>query len=330
MLAGVNLHGLHDLATASRSASWEAQIALEVSATPAPAGECRVSVLPMRLGPTRVVRPFTIRLRTPGAERGQHLTPVEGILAALSAGGAATAATALALQGIQPQRITVRAGTRPDGTLGCAFDFSADMSVEQVAIAISQVHRYGVAHRTVAEASPLRLLAASADAHVRIATTGHPAGTARPDRAQQTRADWETGMFSLATAGESVVPVDQPKQLFGGDQAPAPEEYLLAALAGEALQWLSPGDDPDDRYEVHVSARRDLRGELGLDQSRVALRDVLIQCLVPALDTTGRLEAWAAEGHALHLIQHPQHLVTTASLDGTPVPLPEPETAHAP
>ncbi|BCJ44128.1 hypothetical protein GCM10010168_09410 [Actinoplanes ianthinogenes] len=320
MLAGVNLDGWRDLVVASRAASWEAQLALEASATTAADGTQRVRLLPMRLGPTRVVRPFTVGLRAPESANRELLTPVEAVLTALGASAAATAATALALQGAQPQRISVRAYADRDGGLGYELDLSGDLTAEQILIVVGQVQAYSVVHRTLAEGSPPRVLAASADGrHLAIPPGGDGA---RDDRTHEVRVEWEAGAFSVATAGQAGVEIDQPKQLFGADRAPSPEDYLLAALAAEALQWLSPGP-----AEIHVSARRDLRGELGLDDARVALRDILIQCLLPGHGTDDdaeptRLAAWSAGGSAVDLVRNPRTITVTIR--------PKPETPHAP
>lgn len=101
---------------------------------------------------------------------------------------------------------------------------------------------------------------------------------------------WQQGARSTVTAAGRAIVVDRPKQLFGTDRGPSPEECLLAALAAETLARTGG--------EVHVSARQDLRGGLGFDGAPVGLRDILVQCLDPQAPIP-------APGPVLELLRQP-------------------------
>jgi hypothetical protein len=342
MLAGVDLTGLRELAAACQEESWEAMVSLTVSGRLTPDGTAVVACLPMLVGPARVVRPFRIAFdasRSPAPGAGSP-APVDGLLAAVGADAAATAAISLALQGADPTRISARTGLDGAGGIGCCLGISGALADAQARTAAEHIRRFGVIQRTVAEPATVRL---------RV-TGGGPVPGPGPDDvascpdtpfpARSVQVEWETGSYSVARAGGASVPVDQPKQLFGGDRGPGPYEYLLAAVAAEALSWLARAG-----AEVHVSARIDLRGMLGVADSPVGLRDLLVQFLLPAdspavassavsaVGVPAELTAWAADGAVLRIVRRSQEIAVSVQTgqyaDSSPAPSVSPGEGHS-
>ena len=343
MLAGVDLMGLRELAAACREASWEAMVSLTVSGRLATDGTAVVACLPMLVGPARVVRPFRIafdasRSPTPGTSSP---APVDGLLAAVGADAVATAAISLALQGADPTRICARTGLDTAGGIGCCLDISGELADRQARTAAEHIRRFTVIQRTVAEPATVRLRVTGggpvpgSGPNEEVASGPHA-----PFPARSVPVEWETGNYSIARAGGTSLPVDQPKQLFGGDRGPGPQEYLLAAVAAEALSWL-----PRPGAEVHVSARLDLRGTLGVADGPVGLRDILVQFLLPtdsaavassavgAADVPAELAAWARDGTVLRIVRRSQEIAVTVATgqyaDSSSAPSVSPGEDHA-
>jgi uncharacterized OsmC-like protein len=316
VIAGVDVAGWYELARTTKSASWEAQIGLGVSAGPAvrtdprcsagPAADTdpmrvagpAVRTDPMRVGPARAARPYAIAV---GAT-----TPLALLLGALGAGAAETMALSLALQGARPTSIRARA-------YGGAAEAGVDLMVAgavtgpQLTAAAEHVRRFCPVGRTLAEATAVRLLVVTPQG----SRSFEAPESVRPAAPEEVAVDWDTGPRSTITSGGAAFPADQPKQLLGTDRAPSPEEYLLAALAAEVAR---PGT-----AEVHVSARRDLRGALGFAGAPVGLRDVLVQRLLPA----DHAEPPAGRGPVLALLRQAHDLEVTVRL--APITADEPE-----
>ncbi|GGN91815.1 hypothetical protein GCM10010112_78390 [Actinoplanes lobatus] len=306
MIAGVDLAGWRELAGTVRRASWEAQATISVSA----AGP-EITVRPMLLGPSRVARPFTVA--------GD---PVALLLSALAADTAATVAISLTRQGALPTKINIRGYAGQAPKMGVHLDVAGLITPTQLAAAADHVRRYSVILRTLAEPTPVRLLLVTPDGSQPVHLAGplpdspsagaggaplgsplagvggvpgdspsaHPAGPPLPDAAAEAHAVWQQGARSTVTAADRAIVIDRPKQLFGTDRGPSPEECLLAALAAETLARTGG--------EVHVSARQDLRGGLGFDGAPVGLRDILVQCLDPQAPIP-------APGPVLELLRQP-------------------------
>ncbi|GGN09492.1 putative OsmC-like protein [Actinoplanes campanulatus] len=292
MIAGVDLAGWRELAATVRRASWEAQATISVSADGP-----QITVRPMLLGPSRVARPFTVA--------GD---PVALLLSALAADTAATVAISLTRQGALPTKINIRGYAGPAPKMGVHLDVAGLVTPARLAAAADHVRRYSVILRTLAESSPVRLLLVTPDGSqpVHLAepppaslSSGSPspgsssvrfAGSSSVDAGGEVHAVWRQGARSTVTAADRSIVIDRPKQLFGTDRGPSPEECLLAALAAE-IRIHTGG-------EVHVSARQDLRGGLGFDGAPVGLRDILVQCLDPQA-------AIPAPGPVLELLRQP-------------------------
>ena len=77
------------------------------------------------------------------------------------------------------------------------------------------------------------------------------------------------GLSSTASARRFEIDVDQPRALGGGDAAPGPAEYLLAALAASQQSTYRYYADalnvPLDAVGVHVEGDIDLRGLFAVD-----------------------------------------------------------------
>ncbi|GAA0454762.1 hypothetical protein Aca07nite_68920 [Actinoplanes capillaceus] len=306
MIAGVDLAGWRELAGTVRRASWEAQATISVSADGP-----EITVRPMLLGPSRVARPFTVA--------GD---PVALLLSALAADTAATVAISLTRQGALPTKINIRGYAGPAPNMGVHLDVAGLVTPAQLAAAADHVRRYSVILRTLAEPSPVRLLLVTPDGSQPVhfagpstgslsagaggAPIGSPsagsggrpvvspparfAGAPVTEAAGEAHAAWQRGARSTVTTEGRTVVADRPKQLFGTDRGPSPEEFLLAAAAAESIARTGG--------EVHVSARLDLRGGLGFDGAPVGLRDILVQCLDPQ-------EAIQTPGPVLELLRQP-------------------------
>jgi hypothetical protein len=342
MLAGVDLTGLRELAAACREASWEAMVSLTVSGRLAPDGTAVVACLPMLVGPARVVRPFRIAFdasRSPMPGTGSP-APVDGLLAAIGADAVATTAISLALQGANPTRICARTGLDAAGGIGCRLDISGELADGQAPTVAGHVRRFAVIPRTIAEPATVRLRVTGGGP---VAGPGPnedvASGRDAPFPARSVPVEWETGSYSVARAGGASLPVDQPKQLFGGDRGPGPQEYLLAAVAAEALSWL-----PRAGAQVHVSARLDLRGALGVTDGPVGLRDLLVQFLPPtdsaavaspavsAAGVPAELTAWARDGAVSRIVRRSQEIAVSVRdgqyADSSPAPSVIPGAGH--
>jgi hypothetical protein len=313
--AGVDLAGLRELAAICRDASWEAMVSLTVSGTLAPDGTAVITTLPMLVGPARVVRPFSITFGTkvPGAG---FPAPADGLLAAIGGDAVATAAISLAIQGVDPTRISARAHLDASGGIACSLRISGDLAPGQPQAAAEHVRRFAVTHRTVAEPATVRLRATGAGpASERRPGEGAGPGSDVPFPARSVDVEWEAGGYSVASAAGVSLPIDQPKQLFGRDRGPGPQEYLLAAVTAEALSFLARAG-----AQVHVSARLDLRGTLGIAGSPVGLRDILVQFPPPAQAAASagpagipaELTAWARGGAVLRLVRQSREIPVSA------------------
>lgn len=343
MLAGVDLMGLRELAAACREASWEAMVSLTVSGRLTPDGTAVVTCLPMLVGPARVVRPFSIAFdasRSPTPGTGSP-APVDGLLTAVGADAVATAAISLALQGADPTRIAACTGLDTAGGISCRLDISGWVADGQARTAAEHIRRFTVIQRTVAEPTSVRLrVTGSRPLPCPAPQEDGASGPDAPFPARSVPVEWETGNYSVARAGGASLPVDQPKQLFGGDRGPGPYEYLLAAVAAEALSWLRRAG-----AEVHVSARLDLRGTLGVADSPVGLRDMLVQFLLPAdpgavassaasaAGVPAELTAWARDGAVLRIVRQPREIAvwvqTGQYADSSPAPPVNPGEDHS-
>lgn len=342
MLAGVDLAGLRELAAICRDASWEAMVSLTVSGTLAPDGTAVIVTLPMLVGPARVVRPFSItfdvsRPAVPGAGSpplpgsgavnvpgAGFPAPVDGLLAAIGGDAVATAAISLALQGVDPTRISARAQLDASGGIACSLRISGDLAPEQPRTVAEHVRRFAVTHRTVAEPATVRLRATGAGpVSERGPGEGAGPGSDVPFPARSVDVEWEAGGYSVASAAGVSLPIDQPKQLFGRDRGPGPQEYLLAAVTAEALSFLARAG-----AQVHVSARLDLRGTLGIAGSPVGLRDILVQFPPPAqaaasagpAGVPAELTAWARDGAVLRLVRQSREIPVSAEIAVSPGP----------
>jgi cystathionine beta-lyase/cystathionine gamma-synthase/uncharacterized OsmC-like protein len=349
---GVDLWARQNLAKRIQEYSWEAQLSIGVEAQARAAGRCDVRTEPMRLGSTRVARPFSLN-HSCGDRANDCLDPVGSVLVALGACVAGTAVAALTDEGGSPSLLEVRARAefnRSGGRALLSYElrFEGAITAEQARRAAAAVRLRGSAHRTLEEANEIHVVIQTGqDIHL----TTRPFGC-EPDRpsashSRSTRVLWEVGAHVLAETDGVHAESDQPKQLFGADLAPNPEEYLLAALAAEALGFAAaaetagraedeagaPTNGP--RTSTHASGRIDLRGPFSNDEAPVGMRNLLVQVLPAdpfaartpgAVDSPpGAVEAvqrWFAEGDALRLIRDAGPIEVTVVLDGGPIDFP--------
>ncbi|MFG2130769.1 OsmC family protein [Streptomyces sp. NPDC048751] len=334
MLNGVDLRARQALAEQIREDSWEAQLNIGVAAQPTSPDRCRVRTEPMRLGSTRVARAFGIEQRCTSSAGDDCLDPVGSLLVALGASVADSVVTRLTGEGCGPALVEVEpcvefAAGGP-ARLSYEVRVEGDVSVEQARRAVAAAGERGSAHRTLAEPNEIRAVVQTArDVHL----TGSPvpAGTEpfTADRRRAARVMWEVGTHVLAEVDGVHAESDQPKQLFGADLAPSAQEYVLAALAAEALGYTAAAaaaPTPDGPpVSVHSSGRMDLRGPYSAQDAPAGLRNILVQLLPAdpsavggegAADPVAAMRRWLAEGDALRLVRDAHSIDVTLVLDG--------------
>ncbi|WP_330458935.1 hypothetical protein OIB37_19795 [Streptomyces sp. NBC_00820] len=361
MLNGVDLRARQALAEQIREDSWEAQLSIGVAAYPVPGGRCRVDTEPMRLGSTRVARAFGIEQRCEDTAGGDVLDPVGSLLVALGASVADSVVTALTGEGCGPSVVEVLpcawfpAGP-PDGEpgedgparLSYEIRIEGDVSAGQARRAVAAACARGSAHRTLAEPNEIRAVVQTArDVHLTSRPVPAPAQPRPAVRRRTARVTWEVGTHVLAEVDGVRAESDQPKQLFGADLAPSAQEYVLAALAAEALRYSADSGPAADGppASVHSSGRVDLRGPYTAGDAPAGLRNILVQLLPADPAATGDASAsagdgdgdgdgegatgpvaamrrWLAEGDALRLVRDAHPIAVSLVLDGTPVALP--------
>ncbi|WP_119203688.1 hypothetical protein [Streptomyces sp. 2224.1] len=337
MLNGVDLRARQSLAEQIGEDSWEAQLSVGVTARPVAAGHCRVHTEPMRLGSTRVARAFGIDQRC-GSGTGDHLDPVGSLLVALGASVADSVVTELSGAGCGPELLEVLpcAEFAADGSVRLSYGIRLDGGIcaGQARRAVAAARARDSAHRTLEEPGDIKAVVQTAQ-DVHLLSRPGPAGaeefTAVRRRTAQVR--WEVGTHVIAEADGVHAESDQPKQLFGADLAPSAQEYVLAALAAEALGFADPraAAPGEASASVHASGRIDLRGPYSSSPDAPAgLRNVLVQ-LLPADPTeagdtaAGAIRRWLDEGDALRLVRDAHPIEVRLVLDGTPVPVPHTE-----
>ncbi|MFF8788580.1 hypothetical protein [Streptomyces sp. NPDC015125] len=337
MLNGVDLRARQTLAEQIGEDSWEAQLSVGVAARPAAADHCRVRTEPMRLGSTRVARAFGIDQRC-GPGTGDHLDPVGSLLVALGASVADSLVTELSGEGCGPELLEVLpcAEFAADGSARLSYGIRLDggASTGQARRAVAAARARDSAHRTLEEPNDVEAVVQTAQ-DVHLTSRPLPAGTEQFTAVGRRTAHvrWEVGTHVIAEVDGVHAESDQPKQLFGADLAPSAQEYVLAALAAEALGFADPrAATPDEASaSVHASGRIDLRGPYSSSPDAPAgLRNLLVQ-LLPADPTeagdaaAGAIRRWLAEGHALRLVRDAHPIEVRLVLDGTPVPVPHTE-----
>jgi hypothetical protein len=356
-LNGVDLLARQSLAEQVREDSWEAQLRIGMEARATAPGRYRVGTEPMRLGSTRVARPFEADY-VDVADAG-HLDPVGSVLLFLGASVVDTVVTALTLEGCSPLAVVVHVTAGPDGDgsssdgrgtrLGYQLRLDGAITAAQARAAAAWARVRDPAHRTLADGAEIRAVvrAGSSDIHLDSQPAGdggQPADPADPAGSGPAGADpagdgsaparaaqvvWEVGTHVLAEVGDARVTCDQPKQLFGADLAFSPQEYLLAALACEALGFARAGGQPNAPAVAHAAGRLDLRGPYTTLDAPVGLRDVLVQLLPESLDEVPAPEAesaaadavrrWFDHGEALRLVRDARPIDVTILLNGAPV-----------
>jgi hypothetical protein len=349
-LNGVDLLARQGLADQVREDSWEAQLRIGMEARATAPGRYRVRTEPMRLGSARVARPFEADYaEVAGAG---HLDPVGSVLLFLGASVVGTVVTALTLEGCSPLAVVVHATAGPgdDGGTRVGYQLCLDgaITAAQARAVVAWTRARDPGHRTLADGAELRAVvrAGRGDVHLDSRPAEPAAGRAAAgglvtDRAWSPRAArvaWEVGTHVLAEVGDVHVACDQPKQLFGADLALSPQEYLLAALACEALGFARAGDPPDAPAVAHAAGRLDLRGPYTTLDAPAGLRDVLVQLLPESLDqvpapeaenaAAGAVRRWFAHGHALRLVRDARPVDVTILLNGAPVDTGETAATH--
>lgn len=266
MTAAANL-----IATAAHvaRASWDAQCTTAVLANGTPQG-AEVRCLPMTIGGLRAVRAFHFTVRSDAT--------VPLLLTALGGCVAETAATSLALRGVVPDSLVVVAGCGPAG-LSVRLE-ARGCSTEALAAALAHVRSYSPVHRLLADPGDLRIAGANGPV------------TAIDLPVAEVTVTWLDGLRSRTNRE-----IDEPHQLAGGDRAPSPLEYLLGALAAESA---------GSGAEVHVSARRDLRGWFGMPGVPPEPRALLVQATTPGDEP--------AVGVIAHLVAHAQQVESSSTV----------------
>ncbi|MFJ4336964.1 hypothetical protein [Streptomyces sp. NPDC088915] len=338
MLNGVDLPARQALAEQIREDSWEAQLSIGVQAHPEPGARCRVDTEPMRLGSTRVARSFSVhQSRGAAASQGSAgsancLDPVGSVLVALGASVADSVAASLTGEGCHLTLLKVLpvVETDTDGgrsRLSYALHIEGEVSPAEARRAVLAARGRSSGHRTLEEPNEIRVVVQTArDEHLTARPV--PADPAPFTAALRRAAEvaWEVGAHVIAEVDGVRAESDQPKQLFGADLAPNAQEYVLSALAAEALRFAAPADAGGAAAEdtVHASGRIDLRGPYSAQDAQVGLRNILVQ-LLPSDPSAGdgsaaaAVRGWLAEGHALRLVRdaHPIHVELV--LNGTPI-----------
>jgi uncharacterized OsmC-like protein len=277
----VDVEGLLDLTAMVSREPWEAQSTNNVLATRDGDG-IRVRCLPMTLGSGRVIRDFEVG----------PADSVELLLSALGGCMAAAAATSFALRGAVPAELAVEVQWRSAEGLRCQL-VGADMES-----ALAHVVEHSSTYRLLAGVGDLRATCNTPEG-LRHADA-RPRALSGPVDPRSVVVTWQGGLRSIAGA----LDVDQPKQLFGADLGPSPEEYVLAALAAEALHHVW---EHEEVLEIHASARRDLRGHLGFPGIPVEQRSVLVQFV--GLDVPEALARdWLDQGTVAGLVIGAQHI----------------------
>lgn len=116
------------------------------------------------------------------------------------------------------------------------------------------------------------------------ATTEQPPALTDDGMGYRACFEWITGPLAHVTvgsvlleAGNHALAVDQPKQLFGLDNAPNPQEYLLAGVLAELLA--QPGIN--DGQALSLKATADLNGFLLAENVPVRLIDIEVSPHLP-------------------------------------------------
>jgi uncharacterized OsmC-like protein len=341
MLNGLDLDARRDLAGTLAQDPWEAQLSGEVEVAAAPGGGHDVATRTMRLGAQRVARPFRFPLGD----------PLDALLAALGASTAVEAAVSLTERGHAPYSLetAVRYGAAAGSAASVRWELriTGEMTDKEAAEAGERAAACSPVHHTLTDGNRTGV-AVPADG---LRATSEPGGVPEAalgvtsPRSSTLSAVWDAGCrvwFGRYGPGPAPIPAgaDQPKQLFGSDRAPSPHEYVLTALAAEALGRCTGG-----RGSVFATGRIDLRGMLAAaGKSRpapIGVRDLLVQCLPGPEDdipvTDADLQRWFRYGPVLRLLRDPHPVGWAVRLNGTPVGAglsgapeavrPEPETA---
>lgn len=303
MLNDVDVDGIRRIAATLRQDSWEAQLSAEVEAgiETGSGGAALLATRPMRFGSVRVARPFQWRASPDGT------APVETVLTALGGCVSAATATVLTERGHAPEGIVVTAEARlgPDPHLSYTVDISGDVPEDEGKAVMDHVRRRSVAHRTLEDPNEVWVgLPASEDSRLMSHQAGDPD---LPEEERRVRAVWAVAMRSQGPELE----IDQPRQLFGHDRAPSPQEYLLAAAAQECLAVAGGGSANEGGWTAHSTGRVDLRGCFGVTEGSVGgpvgVRNLLVQ-LVPgdgvAVRAAPDLDRWRREGPVLRLLRN--------------------------
>ncbi|MFI8350675.1 hypothetical protein [Streptomyces sp. NPDC085596] len=349
MLNGVDLAARHALAEQIREDSWEAQLSIGVQAHPEPGERCRVDTEPMRLGSSRVARPFSLHQSRADPHRSASgpphcLDPVGSLLAGLGASVADSVVAWLTGEGCLLTFLEVLPVVEFDDTGGRALlsygiHIEGEVSAEQAHGAARAARERSSGHRTLEDPNEIRVVVQTEqDVHL----TGRPlaAGTDpfTATRRRTARVAWEVGAHVIAEVDGVRAESDQPKQLFGADVAPSAQEYVLSALAAEALRFAArPGpppstgtdaDGPAAQDAVHASGRIDLRGPYSAQDAPAGLRNLLVQ-LLPADPSAGNdddgggpagaMRAWLAQGESLRLVRDAHPIRVEVVLNGTPI-----------
>ncbi|QES07001.1 hypothetical protein DEJ44_16205 [Streptomyces venezuelae] len=354
MLNGVDLPARRALAEQIREDSWEAQLSIGVQAHPEPGARCRVDTEPMRLGSTRVARSFSVhQSRGTGAADASPscLDPVGSLLVALGASVADNVAASLTGEGCHLTLLKVLPVVESGGDggrsrLSYALHIEGEVSPEEARRAALAARERSSGHRTLEEPNEIRVVVQTArDEHLTARPVPADPAPFTGELRRAAEVAWEVGAHVIAEVDGVRVESDQPKQLFGADLAPNAQEYVLSALAAEALRFAAPADadgaagaagvasgasagagdgGPAAADAVHASGRIDLRGPYSAQEAQVGLRNILVQ-LLPADPSAGdgsaaaAMRGWLTEGHALRLVRdaHPIHVELV--LNGTPI-----------
>jgi uncharacterized OsmC-like protein len=352
-LNGVDLLARQDLAEQVREDSWEAQLRVGVEARATAPGHYRVRTEPMRLGSTRVARPFEADYGD--AAGAGRLDPVGSVLLFLGACVIDTVVTALTLERCSPLAVVVHATAGFDGDgsgarLGYELRLDGAITAAQARAVAAWARVRDPAHRTLSDAAEISaVVRAGKDVHL----TSQPAESAgggggdsgdggEPGRGvappRVARVAWEVGTHVLAEAGDVHAACDQPKQLFGADLALSPQEYLLGALACEALGFARADGLPASPAVAHAAGRLDLRGPYTTLDAPAGLRDVLVQLLPESFEeartpeaasaTADAVRRWFTHGKALRLVRDARPIDVTILLNGAPVDTDDAATTH--
>lgn len=315
MLNGMSLAAISEFVHEIRRVPHEAQVIFGVTAHPTGHGSAVVSVETIHAGSIRIPRRFRLPISNTGVGKveGQWLpTPHECLLAGLGSCALIVYVQALTLRGVALDGLEVvprlelaptAAGSHPTiRHIGYDVHVQGDFPNELISWATERVRTFSPNHRTIAEQNRIAAFVNSETGPVSVPVSfdAHAPDRVTPATVTAThslRLRWRFGT-QIEVWGEprgegpgvpAFYEVDQPKQLLGIDRAPNPQEWLLAALAGELALRMSdllPVEENGLGVSVQATGRLDLRGTLGVDhQVPTKVQDLQLQVKGPSRES---------------------------------------------